>query len=272
MIKNIKKYVSKYFNINIYSRELLPIFKEAGYLANSILKKAEQLCESGITTLEIDKYIETEIYKNKAIPIFKGYENFPNSSCISVNEYMVHGIPGKYKLKNGDVVKIDLGLKLNGLSADNALTTIVGNRDNNHIELLEITKQSVINGIKEAIIGNTTGDIGRGVLKTVISPNKINKHSYTVFYKFEGHGIGLKLHEPPAIPSCGYPKSGIQLVEGMCICIEPVVMYSSSKIIEYKDNKYGILQFKTDNKLPSAHFETQIYISKEGPIILTVTP
>lgn len=263
---SILKYSS---GINIYQEDCLPYFKEVGELQSFILSIVISKIEPGITTLELDKIAEKLIKKNKAVPLFKGFNNFPNCLCTSVNETVVHGIPNKTKLKERDVISIDLGVKLGRFCADSARTTIVG-ESVEHKELLEVCKAALFKAIPHAKVGNYTGDIGHCIHKEIIRL-KITKRKpkYSIFDRFEGHGIGLSLHEEPGIPNIGYKNRGIKLMEGMCICIEPVVLYSSSKIDISIKNPEKVLQFTTNNLKPSAHFEHQIYISSNGPIILT---
>jgi methionyl aminopeptidase len=255
--------------IRIYSKALLPVFKEAGHLNASILQDALKLCQPGISTYEVDQFIESEIYKHKAVPLFKGYNNFPYTTCISVNEIIVHGFPSKKViLKNEDIVTLDTGLRLGGLCSDNARTVIVGGHSK-HSQVVTVAEEAFKSGLAQAYVGSTVGNISHAILKQVMSYKESNTNLYQAFHKFEGHGIGLELHEAPPIPNVGIKDTGPKLIAGMCFCIEPVIMYNSSKVIDYKDNNSGVLQFKTDNSLPTSHYENQIYLSADGPIILT---
>jgi methionyl aminopeptidase len=259
----------------IYEKDILPRLVESGRLVRYILQELIKNAVEGNTTLELNKLAEDLILKNKAESLFKGFENYPYTTCISVNEHIVHGFPSEYKLKNGDVVSLDLGLKLNGICGDNARTIIIGNIESEHTRLVQIAKEAFYEGFKHAFPGKCIGDIGFAISKKVLSELKDNTNrksgsKFKIFFKFQGHGIGLSLHELPNIPNLGYPGKGYRLKEGNSICIEPVVLYSSSEpvIEEYSTHK-GVLKFTTNNLLPSSHYENQIYIAKDGPIILT---
>lgn len=259
----------------IYEEDILPRFIDSGRLVRSILQSLIEVAVEGNTTLELNNLAEDLIYKNKAEPLFKGFNGYPFATCMSMNEFIVHGFPSDYRLKNGDIISIDLGLRLNGICGDNARTIIVGGVESEHTRLVEIAREAFYEGVKYALPGNYTGDIGFAIHRCILSElndknNRKSGNKFKVFYNFQGHGIGINLHELPNVPNIGYPGRGYRLREGNCICIEPVVIYSTSEptIEEYSTHK-GILKFTTNNLLPSSHYENQIYISKSGPIILT---
>ena len=251
--------------IHLYTKEHFNILKDAGYLNNEIVKILITNVVDGITTLELEKIAEYLLNKFKCQPLFKGFENFPNVACFSVNESIVHGLANDKKLKYGDKVSIDIGLRYNGLCSDLARTVVVGNIKSPHTELLKTAEECFNKGLQKCYPGNTTGDIGATITSVL---NKYTK--YKVFHKFQGHGIGLNLHEDPPIPNYGKRGCGYRLKEGMCICIEPVLLYKTSKVITYLDDQYKILQFTTSDGLPSAHHENQVFITKDGPVILTM--
>jgi len=259
---------------NLYSSEDLPKLKEAASLASYILQELVNFTKPGVTTLDIENLAENLIKQNKATPLFKGYESFPFCTCLSVNQYIVHGMANANPLNSGDVISIDIGVKLNGYCGDNARTLIVGGQETEHSHLIEVTEAAFEAGLKAAVPGNTVGHVGSAVNREVsrhyIDP--FQKHlgkKFKVFHKVFGHGIGRDLHEDPNIPNIGFAGAGTTLVEGMCICIEPVVLYDSSDgIIETMENT-EIKQFYTDDGLPSAHYENQIYLTSNGPVIIS---
>lgn len=262
--------------VNIYDQDSFKYLKESGRIANLILKELLNSCTSGTTPLDLENLANNLINKYKVKPAFKGFEGYPNSVCVSYNEKIVHGVPNaEYKFKKGDVVSIDFGVIYNKHYSDNARTIIVdGNSSSNHAELLNITEQAFYDGLNHCKIGNKIGDISYNIHKRILSVkvpnNQIHRGTkYKAYFKFQGHGIGCKLHEDPPIPNIGHYGKGLKLQEGMCICIEPVVLYSSSNPIEFITKDSNFKEIHTDNKLPSAHFENQIFITQEGPVILT---
>lgn len=259
--------------INLYSKEAFYRLQEAGFILKTIRDEVIKNSVTGATTKELNKLAESLIFKYKCETLFKGYHDFPYTTCLSNNEYIVHGIPSDVPLKDGDVLTIDIGLKYKGYCADSARTVLIGNDNNeDNIELIETAKSAYLQGFKNAIPGNTTGDIGYNIHKEIIKPRKSignfrKTYKFKIFVQFSGHGIGLKLHEPPSIPNYGSVGKGLKLLKGMCFCIEPVVLFSSSNVC--KSNVEGILRFTTHDKKPSAQHENQVYLSSNGPIPLT---
>lgn len=240
-------------------REILLIKKASKILVETraLLKKH---IKPGISTLELDKIAEEYIIKNDATPSFKGYEGFPNSICSSVNEVVIHGIPTKDKiLKEGDIISIDLGVCYKGYHADSCYTFKVGNVTDEVYKLLEVTENSLYEGIKYAKEGKHVGDISNAI-ETFIKPYK-----YGIVKEYTGHGIGRDLHEDPYVPNYGSKGKGPILRRGMTICIEPMINLGTSKIKVLKDGWTVI----TKDKKPSAHFEMQVLITDNEPEILT---
>lgn len=262
--------------VNIYDNQSYLLLKEAAKISFSILQEAVSYCREGITTLELETFISKRIEESDCLPAFKGYDNFPFTSCLSVGEHIVHGIASDRILIDGDVVSIDLGVIYKGHYADNAETVIIGS-DKSHVDLINIAKSAFSEGYK-AISRNaaTTGDIGFNIHKTVVSvvtPGGLatkGDNVFNIFARFEGHGIGNDLHEYPNVPNTGYPGKGVVLREGMCFCIEPVIVYSSSEVVIYQDQVYNVKQFVTKDKKPSSHFERQVFITANGPEIITI--
>jgi methionyl aminopeptidase len=224
-----------------------------------VLKEIEKQVMPGVTTLELDRAAEALILSAQAVPGFKGHEGFPFSLCASVNENIVHGLPSGYILKNGDLLKLDLGLIYKGYNSDMATTVPVGEISFEAKRLINVTKKSLRLGIKKAKVGNTIGDIGNTVQRFV------EDQGFGVIRELCGHGIGKDLHEDPKIPNFGKRGSGEKLVEGMVICIEPMVSAGDYNL-KKSDDGYG---YATKDNSLSAHFEHTIAITKKGPVILT---
>ena len=243
----------------IKTQEEIKTIKEGGKILATVIKEIEKMAKPGITTLELDRASEALIVSMGAKPAFKGYEGFPYSLCASVNENIVHGYPSKYILKDGDILKLDLGVLYKGFNTDSAITVAVGNVSYEAKRLMNVTKKSLRLGIKKAKVGNTIGDIGNTVQRFV------EDQGFGVVRELCGHGIGKTVHEDPKIPNFGKRGSGERLIEGMVICIEPMVTMGDFKLRK-SDDGYGYAT--RDNSL-TAHFEHTIAITNRGPIILT---
>ncbi len=241
------------------SREL-SLMREAGRISARALEIAGKAVEPGVTTYEIDEIARKYIASEGATPSFLNYQGFPANSCISVNNVIIHGIPSKNeKLKSGDIVSIDIGAKLNGFHGDNAYTFACGDISAEAQRLLTVTKESLYEGIKAAVAGNRTGDIGSAVQRYVEARN------YSVVREFVGHGVGADMHEDPSIPNYGTAGRGARLLPGMVIAIEPMINAGSAGIRHMPD---GWTITTRDGKL-SAHFEHTVAITPDGPVILT---
>lgn len=215
--------------------------------------------EPGISTLELDAIAESEIRKAGALPAFKGYRGFPATLCVSVNEEIIHGIPSQKKLKEGDIVGLDLGAIWEGFYGDAARTYPVGTISDEATKLLEVTEESLMIGIEQAKPGNRIGDIGHAVQEFVES------HGYTVVRDFVGHGIGRNLHEDPQVPNYGNRGQGHRIKAGMVIAIEPMVCQGQAEVEILSDNWTAI----TRDRSLAAHFEHSIAITDDGPWILS---
>lgn len=235
--------------------------KEAGRISAMVLRKAGAMARPGVTTFEIDEYVEKEIRAAGGIPAFKGYAGFPCSICASVNEQIVHGIPSRRTvLKEGDVLSIDTGAVFDGWVGDNAWTYPIGRVSPEKKRLLEITEKCMWAGIDAARPGNRIGDIGHAV-QTIAE-----EAGFGVVREYVGHGIGRSMHEDPNVPNYGRKHTGIKLVPGMVLAIEPMVNLGSHKT---KAGKDGWLVLTRDGK-PSAHFEKTVAVTEDGPLLLTV--
>lgn len=242
------------------SRELAKM-REAGRISANALKLAGQAVEPGVSTAEIDRVVRKYIEGQGAKPSFLGYGGFPASACISVNDEVVHGIPSKKRiLKSGDIVSIDVGAFIDGFHGDNAWTFACGDISEQAQGLLDATKESLFEGIKQAVAGNRIGDIGSAVQRYVEARN------YSVVRDYVGHGVGAKLHEDPSVPNFGTPGRGVRLLPGMTIAIEPMINLGTHKVRVLDDDWTAVT---ADGKL-SAHFEHSVAITADGPVILTV--
>jgi methionyl aminopeptidase len=214
----------------------------------------------GVSTLELDAVAEELIRARGAIPTFKGYHDFPGSICPSVNSEVVHAIPGPYRLRDGDIISIDVGLTLNGWVADTARTFPVGSITAQAARLLSVTEASLYRGIERALAGNNVGDIGHAVQA------EVEAAGFSVVRSLVGHGVGRSMHEEPQVPNFGAPGTGPKLVEGMVIAIEPMVNAGTHEVVMDAD---GWTISSADGSL-SAHFEHTVAVTASGPRILTV--
>ena len=217
------------------------------------------MVKPGVSLLELDKEGEKFIRSKGCTPSFKGYEGFPNALCISVNEEVVHGIPSNRKLKDGDIVSIDIGACFKGYHGDSAWTYEVGNVSEDKKYLMEHTEKALYEGIKMVKPGNRIGDIGYAIEKYA------NEHNLGIVRELCGHGVGTNVHEDPDVPNYGRKNTGIILKEGMVIAIEPMLNLGSDDIY-VENNDWTIVTI--DNK-PSAHFEHTVLVTKDGYEILT---
>ncbi|MBQ0135732.1 MAG: type I methionyl aminopeptidase [Oscillospiraceae bacterium] len=241
------------------SREL-EYMRDACKISAEALLVAGEAVKPGISTWEIDKIAYDFIKKQGAEPNFLGLYGFPGTACISINDEVIHGIPSKKRiLKDGDIVSIDLGAKVNGYNGDNAATFAVGTISADAQRLLDTTRESLYEGIKAAVAGGRIGDIGHAV------QTYCEERGYGVVREYEGHGVGAKLHEDPGVPNFGTAGRGIRLLPGMTIAIEPMINQGTHKVKQLPDG----WTVKTADGLLSAHFEHTIAITDNGPVILT---
>ena len=247
--------------IIIKNSEQIALMKEAGRITAEALLVARDLVRPGISTKEIDAKMHAFILKCGATPSFLGYGGFPGSACISVNDEVIHGIPSERKiLKDGDIVKIDVGARYRGYNGDSARTFAVGKVSDEALKLISVTEQSFYEAMKYARAGNRIGDIGCAVENFVIS------NGFSVVRDFVGHGVGAELHEEPSVPNYGRAGRGARLYPGMTLAIEPMVNAVVENVKVLKD---GWTVKTLDGKL-SAHYENSIVITEGDPILLTV--
>ncbi len=233
--------------------------RRAGAIVGSVITLLKRSVEPGISTKELDRIAYKEITRLGAKPTFKGYRGFPASICTSVNEEIVHGIPGKRVLREGDIIKMDVDATLDGLIGDAAVSVAVGQVSQEAADLIESTRQSLEEGIKASQAGNRIGDIGAAVQAYG------EEWRYGVVREFVGHGVGRFLHEDPQVPNYGEPGKGPLLRPGMCIAIEPMFNLGDWHTRVLDDNWTVVT---ADGRL-SSHFEHTIIISENGPEILT---
>ena len=245
----------------IKSKTEIEYMKEAGRITGETLNLLESLLKPGITTLELDKQAEAFIRSQGAVPSFKGYGGFPGSACISVNDEVIHGIPGKRVLKEGDIVSFDVGACFKGYHGDAARTFGVGEISPEAKKLIDVTKESFFAGIKFAKDGYRISDISAEIQRVA------EENGFSVLREYCGHGIGRNLHEDPEIPNYfDGGHRGVRMKPGMCLAIEPMVNEESREIF-VGDDDWTV--YTMDGKL-AAHYENTVLITDGEPIILTL--
>jgi methionyl aminopeptidase len=233
--------------------------RESCRIVTEILELLKESIKPGVTTLLLDEKAEKEALKRRAKPAFKGYSGYPFSLCCSVNEQVVHGMPGKRELLEGDIISIDFGVILGGFYGDAAITVPVGRVGKNAEDLIRVTEESLGAAVEKASAGNRLSDISHAV------QSHVEKRGFSVVREFVGHGIGRSLHESPQIPNFGSPGRGITLKAGMVLAIEPMINEKGSDVKILED---GWTAVTCDSGL-SAHFEHTVAITENGPEILT---
>jgi methionyl aminopeptidase len=252
--------------ISIKSKAEIELMKISGEILALAHEKVREAIKPGITTLEIDRITEEFIRKNGAVPSFKGYKglpgaiDYPASICSSVNNEVVHGIPGLIVLKDGDIISVDIGVYINGYHSDAARTFPVGKISEGAERLIKVTEQSFFEGIKNAVQGNRIIDISTAIQEYV------EKNGYSVVREYVGHGIGSEMHEQPQIPNYRSRERGPRLEVGMTLAVEPMVN-EGNYFVKLLDNKWTVVT--SDGSL-SAHYENTVAITKDGPEILTL--
>jgi len=241
------------------SEEEIEMLKEAGSILVRIMEGLRRAVKPGISTQELDNLAKSLMEQEEAIPAFKGYQGFPANICASINEEVVHGIPGGRILKEGDIVSLDVGVNFKGFFSDCAFTLPVGKIEPRKKKLIEITKNALYQGIKQARVNNCLYDISYAIQRYVESNN------FSVVRQFVGHGIGRSMHEEPEIPNFGKPHQGLKLLAGMVLAIEPMVNMGTWQTV-IGDNGWTAV---TKDGLASAHFEHTVAITAKGPRILT---
>jgi methionyl aminopeptidase len=245
--------------IQYKTQEEIELIRKSSLLVGRTLAAVAREITPGITTAAIDKVAETFIGDHGGKPAFKGYRGFPGTLCVSVNSQVVHGIPGKYELRDGDIVSVDCGVLMNGYYGDSAFTFPVGAVKEEVMRLLRVTKESLYKGIERAVAGGRIGDISDAVQQHAES------HGYSVVRELVGHGVGKHLHEEPEVPNYGRKGSGPKLGKGLVIAIEPMINMGKRTVRQERDG----WTITTADNMPSAHFEHTIAIDSQKADILS---
>ncbi len=233
----------------------IAVMARASRVVAETLEVLKNAVHPGITTDELDRLAEQEIRARGARPAFKGYRSYPKTLCASVNEQVVHGIPSKRVLKEGDIIGLDLGAIVEGFYGDSAVTVVVGQGSDRNVHLARVTEEAMYLGIKQAVVGHRLSDISHAIQQHVESAG------YSVVTEFVGHGIGRQLHEEPQVPNYGKPGQGPRLQAGMVLAIEPMVNVGKAAVKVLEDRWTAVT---VDGSL-SAHFEHTIAIEPSGP-------
>ena len=247
-------------SIYLKTPEEVALMKQANDLVGRTLAEVGKAIKPGVTTLQLDKIADEFIRDNGAVPSFLGYDGYPNSVCISVNDSVVHGIPSNYALKEGDIVSVDCGTILNGYNGDSAFTFCVGEVDDKVKKLLRVTREALYLGIDQAVDGNRIGDIGHAIQR------HCEAAGFSVVRELVGHGIGKDMHEDPEVLNFGKPGHGLRLKAGMTIAIEPMVNAGTYQVY-MRDNGWTVV---TADGRPSAHYENTVAITEDGVEILSL--
>lgn len=237
----------------------IELIRESSLLVGKTLAEVGKLIKPGALLKDLDRLAETFIRDHQAVPGFKGYNGFPSTLCISLNDEVVHGIPGDRKLKDGDIVSVDCGVLKNGFYGDSAYTFACGTVRESYLKLMMATKESLYQGIQASVAGNRTGDIGYAV------QHYVENLGYSVVRDLVGHGLGRSLHEKPEVPNYGQKGDGPLLKEGMVICIEPMINYGKRGVTQDPDG----WTIRTRDRLPSAHYEHVVAIRKDKAEVLS---
>jgi len=245
--------------IYLKTDEEIELMRVSNLIVSRTLAEIAKNIKPGVTTLQLDKIADTFIRDHGAVPTFLGYEGFPNSLCISVNDQVVHGVPSDYELKEGDIVSVDCGAEKDGFHGDSCYTFCVGEVSEEVQKLLKTTKEALYEGIKNAVEGKRVGDISYAI------QTYCEDRGYSVVRKMVGHGIGREMHEDPEVPNFGKRGNGPKLKSGMTLAIEPMINLGKHDIYIEQDG----WTTRTRDKKPSAHFEHTVVIRKGQADILS---
>jgi methionyl aminopeptidase len=245
--------------IILKSQDEIKRIAEACRIVAEALEGVKEIVVPGITTFELNRFVESFIVSKNAKPAFKEYRGYPSSLCTSINEQVIHGIPSSTKLKEGDIVSLDIGVYYRGFYGDAALTLPVGETEDVAKKLLSVTEEALYSGIENSVIDNRLFDISSAI------QSHVEAAGFSVVRNFVGHGIGRELHEEPQIPNFGRPGEGSVLMEGMTLAIEPMVNVGGWEVVILDDGWTAV----TKDKSLSAHFEHTVAITSEGPKALT---
>ncbi len=246
--------------IVIKNRDQISLMEKACEVAGNLLKELHSVIKPGMSTKDVDRWVEEYILDHGQKPAFKGYGGFPASACVSVNEEIIHGIPSKHKiLKEGDLVKVDLGSIYKGYYSDAARTYPVGKISDENARLIKVTEESFFEGLKFAREGYRIGDIGHAI------QSYVEAAGFSVIRDYTGHGLGRDMHEDPPVPNYGKPGHGPKLVRGMVLAIEPMVAAGNYRV-RVLDNDWTVV---TADRSQTAHYENDVVITDGDPMVLT---
>lgn len=245
--------------VYLRDRQEIEAIRASARLVARTLQMLTEAVKPGMTTAELDRLAEEFIRTHGGRPAFKGYRGFPASICPAVNEEVVHGIPGERRLKDGDIIGLDVGVEMNGYFGDAAVTVPVGKVPDQAAELLRVTREALMAGVARAKAGNRVGDISHAI------QTHVERHGYSVVRSLVGHGIGREMHEEPQVPNYGPPDRGPRLMAGQVIAIEPMVNVGGADVVTQPD---GWTVVTKDGSL-SAHFEHTVAVGGDGPEILS---
>jgi methionyl aminopeptidase len=245
--------------VHLKNLDEIQVIKEGAQILAKAHGEVARIVKPGVKTIELDRVAEEFIHDHGGSPSFKNYNGFPSSLCISVNEVVVQGFPGKYELKEGDVIAVDCGVYYKGYHSDSAYTYPLEGVNAETVLLLERTYESLFKGIEQAKAGNRMGDISYAI------QSHVESFGYGVVRELVGHGVGKKLHEDPEVPNYGKRGRGVKLVEGMVIAIEPMINQGTKRVVQERDG----WTIRTMDRKPSAHFEHMVAIGKDSADILT---
>ncbi|MDD2469634.1 MAG: type I methionyl aminopeptidase [Bacilli bacterium] len=245
--------------VSIKSKREIELMKKAGHIVYQTHQYLKQYLKPGITTRKLNQLAEDYIISHGATPSFKDFNGYPAAICTSINEEVVHGIPSNYKLKNGDIISIDIGACYKGYHGDSAWSYGIGNISEKQKYLLKHTEEALFEGLRQVKPGNHIGDIGYAIEQYAL------KHNLGVIRELIGHGVGNSVHEDPDVPNYGKQHTGLMLKEGMTIAIEPMLNLGTREVVMLDDD-WTIV---TKDGKPSAHFEHTVLVTKDGYLILT---
>ena len=245
--------------VQFKNTEEIENIRKSNLLVSRTLAEVAKIIGEGVKTIQLDKLAEEFIRDNGGVPAFLNYRGFPNSLCISLNDQVVHGFPGEYIIKDGDIVSVDCGVVLNKFVGDSAYTFPIGNVDAETLKLLEVTKECLNLAIEQAVIGKRIGDVGYAVQYHAES------NGFGVVRELVGHGVGFKLHEKPEVPNFGKRGSGIKLEDGMVIAIEPMINGGKAGV-KFWDDGWTV---STTDKKPSAHYEHSVAVKRGKADVLS---
>ncbi|MCA6074192.1 type I methionyl aminopeptidase [Fulvivirga sedimenti] len=241
------------------SKEEVALMKEGAEILGRAHGEVAKRVQPGVKTEELDRIAEEYIRDHGGVPSFKNYNGFPAALCISVNENVVHGFPGPYVLREGDIISVDCGVYYKGFHTDSAYTYPVGKVSDEVMQLLKVTKESLYKGIEQAVVGQRIGDVAFAI------QNHVEEYGYGIVRELVGHGVGAHLHEGPEVPNYGKRGKGTKLQDGLVIAIEPMVNLGTRNVVQESDG----WTIRTVDRKPSAHFEHTVAIFKEGTEVVT---